>query len=225
MSKVCVITAHDARYAEMASITMPSLMRYCAKHNYELWVDDNIDPREGDFCKIRLFRELYATGNYSPDDFCFWIDTDALVMNSEVKLEDVSHHWLDYVTSSTLWGDTQGHYLVGYDPNGINTGTWLARFSSKAEHFLRVATETSASMGWADQVGLLMTALQPTFRDIVRYCPGRVMNSMPYRLYGWNWQHGYEINAYEDGNFVVHLPAIELPKRLELLREYARGAK
>lgn len=210
---VVVCAAHDAHYQSMADISMPSLRRYCTRHGYTLYYDPDLDPREADACKIRIFRDLYATGRYTGDDLFFWIDTDALVMNSAVALEGIQQHYMG-----------EAHYMVGYDPNGINTGTWMARFTSRADHFLRVSWQLSLSMGFSDQPGLFQTALQHPFKDWVKYVPGKVFNSMPYAEYGWDWPHGPEINAYEPGDFVLHAPSLEKTRRMDLLREYAKLA-
>lgn len=210
---VVVCAAHDENYAEMASVTIPSVQRYCRRHNYQLYYEPDLNPREADACKIRIFRDLYASGQFTGEDLFFWIDTDALVMNSAVALEGIRERHM---------GDA--HYMVGYDPNGINTGTWMARFTSHADHFLRVSWQLSLSMGFSDQPGLFQTSLQHPFKDWVKYIPGKVFNAMPYAEYGWDWPHGPEINAYESGDFICHFPSLEQSRRMQLLREYAKVA-
>lgn len=205
---IVVVTAHDDGYREMAAITMPTVKDYCAKHGYGFIYEPNVEPELADACKIGFFHELYASGRYSGDDVFFWIDTDALIMNSAVRLER-------YVPDIF-----EAHVLYGSDPNGLNTGAWFARFTSRADHFLRVAQQASFAMGWSDQPGILQTYLQPVFTPWVRIGPGKGFNSMLYSLYGWDWPHGNEINAYEEGDLVLHLPGIERSQRMELLRHY-----
>lgn len=205
---IVVCTAHDKGYAEMAAITMPTVKDYCAKQAYGFVYEPNVDPALADACKIKLFHELYESYSFNPTDWFFWIDTDALIMNSNKRLED----YID---------ETSAHVFYGSDPNGINTGAWFARFTSRADHFLRVSQQASLAMGWSDQPGILQTYLQPIFTPYVRIGPGVGFNSMPYHLYGWDqWHHGREINAYSEGDLVLHLPGIEHSRRMELLREY-----
>lgn len=211
--------AHDHRYAEMGAITAPITEAYCKKHGYEFLYLPERDEREGDSCKISIFKALYESGGFGGDDIYFWQDTDSLVMNSAFPMENVAR--LFYEGRNVAL-----HYVVGYDVNGMNTGTWAARFTSHAYHFLTVALNTSISMGWADQEGLFQTALKEPFRRWVRFIPGKSLNAMPYELYGWeSWPHKNEINNYETGDFILHLPGIEMKRRTELLREYARLAK
>lgn len=216
--RVVMCQAHDARYAEMAAITAPINEAYCKKHGYEFLYLPDRDEREGDSCKINIFKALYASGQYGGDDVFFWIDTDAMVMNSEIKIEELFDLELHYIKPIP-------HYWVGYDVNGLNTGTWMARFTSHANHFLTVALNQSIAMGWADQEGLFQTMLKEPFKHWVRQIPGKAMNAMPYELYGWDsWAHKNEINNYEPGDFILHTPGLEMSKRVEVLRHYAKLA-
>jgi hypothetical protein len=135
---IVIGTAHDANYAELAAITFPSVAEYAEKHGYRVVYEPNISAVEADACKARLFLSLYATGEFSADDVFMWIDTDALVMNSAVRVEDV--------VGPHLGGDT--HFLWAYDMNGPNSGVWFARFSSHAAHYVRVYAQTAIAMGW-----------------------------------------------------------------------------
>lgn len=205
--------AHSPDYKEMAAITVPTVEHYCTKHGYGFLYDPNVDVRLGDSMKINLFHTLYAGGQFSGDDVFCWIDTDALVMNSDVKLQ------------SFLGPFLTRHVLYGSDVNGLNTGVWFARFTSHADHFLRTAQAASLSMGWADQVGIFQTALQPIFKNIVTIGPGKGFNSMLYPLYGWDFAHGKEVNEYEEGDCILHFPGIEMSARMRFLRECAAMAK
>lgn len=210
---IVVCTAHSPNYQEMADVTLPTVERYCKRHGYNLFYDGLRDPREGDAMKITLFKGLYETGQFTGDDWFMWIDTDALVMNGGFSVAE-------------MLSLSQVHYVVGYDFNGMNTGVWFARFTSHAHHFLSVAQNVSIAMGWADQVGLIQTALSPPFNTWVALVPAKAFNAYPYELYGWDhYAHKNEINNYEPGDFILHLPGIEYERRLELLREYAKEAK
>ena len=133
-----VATAHDAPYKSLAAITLPSVGAYCEKHGYALYYDGDIDPVEKDACKARIFLDLYRSGEYGPDDLFMWIDTDALIMNSSISLEDIAK---EYLTGNY-------HFLWGADFNGPNSGVWIARFTSHAAHYATVYDLTARAMGW-----------------------------------------------------------------------------
>jgi hypothetical protein len=67
--------------------------------------------------------------------------------------------------------------------------------------------------------------LSPPFNEWVRVCPGWVLNSYDYALYGWeNCAHGDTINAYRPGNFILHMPGYPNEKRIPELRRRAAEA-
>lgn len=205
--------AHTPDYSEMGQISFPLAHAYAQKHGYRMAYDPAVEQTLADACKISLFHELYATGEYGGDDVFFWLDTDALIMNSDVKLERYIHEM------------GEAHVMYGSDANGINSGTWFARFTSRADHFLRVSQQMSFALGWSDQPGIFQTFLQPVFQPWVKIVPGKGFNSMPYNVLGWNFPHGTEVNAYEPGDLVCHFPGIEHQTRMALMREYAELAK
>lgn len=216
---VVVCTAHDAPYKTLAAITFPSVRRYCEKHDYAGYYDPDIDPTEADACKARIFLDLYASGRFGADDIFMWIDTDALIMNSDVKVEDLAHRY-------GLTADGGKHFLWGYDFNGPNSGVWFARFTSHAAHYVQVYHLAARAMGWGDNTAMDQKMLLPPFRDWVACVPGKAFNAYPYALHGKeNWAHRNEVNNYEDGDFILHAAGIEPATRMSVLREFARSAR
>jgi len=209
--KVVIFTAHDTAYAEMADVTRPTLERYATKHGYELVYDPNVPEQEKDACKARIFGELYRSGEYGPDDIAMWIDTDALIMNSEVK-------------PLPMWNSE--HFVWSYDWNGPNSGVWIARFSSQAMHFIQTYDYLARAMGWGDNWAMNQTMLLPPFNGWVTCHPGKTMNCNLYDAHGMgDWAHKNSINNYEPGDFILHLAGVEHSLRMELLRKYAALAK
>lgn len=207
-------TAHGPEYAELAAITYPSVERYCRKHGYGLAYDPNRTDK--DACKVALYQGLYAKRQFNPDDVFVWIDTDALIMNSDVRLDHIVH-WM--MPRSV-------HYLIGTDVNGLNSGVFIARFSPEAHLFMTVANSISLASGWADQEGLIQTAIKSPHKEIYREVPGKVFNCNDYSLKGWNFgEYGNYVNQYVPGDFIIHLAGVEEPTRTNALREYAKIAK
>jgi hypothetical protein len=214
--KVVVCTAHDAAYAELAAITLPSVRAYCKRHGYYLLYDGDRKPEEKDACKIALYREAYGAGEFGPDDVFAWIDTDAVICNSERRIENIVYEHMP------RWC----HYLIGCDINGINSGFFIARFSLEAAAFMTVASDVSVVSGWADQIGLAQVSLMEPHRSIYREVPGKVFNCNDYALKGWSLdEFGNYVNQYEPGDFVCHLAGVEEPTRSQRLRELAAEAK
>ena len=205
---IVVATAHDAGYTDLAAITLPSVKRYCERHGYRLYYEPDIDPIEKDACKARIFLALYETGKFDGDDVFMWIDTDALIMNSENRARSLCR--------------PKKPFSWGYDYNGPNSGVWFARFTSHAAHYVKVYSLTARAMGWGDQEAMIQKMLVPPFSLFVRCVAGKVFNAYPYDQHGIaDWAHKDGVNNYEPGDFILHAAGIEEPRRSELLRHYA----
>lgn len=69
------------------------------------------------------------------------------------------------------------------------------------------------------------TMLLPPFRDWVSCIPGKRMNANLYEVHGIaDWLHKQFVNAYEPGDWILHLAGIEHNMRMRLLAEYAARA-
>lgn len=212
--KVCIATGHDPNYKELAAITLPSWKNYCKKHGYYLLYDG--EGNDKDSCKFRLYRQAYASGEFTADDVFAWADTDALCMNSERKIESIVYEHMP------RWA----HFLIGTDPNGLNSGFYIARFTPEALVYLSVCSAIGETSGYGDQEPQIQTSIKQPHKDIYKEVPGRVFNSTLYPLKGWNFgEYGKYINEYEEGDFVLHLAGVDEPARSNVLREYAAKAR
>lgn len=204
---VVVCTGHGPEYNELAAITFPTVERYCEKWGYDRQYDPNRTDK--DACKVAMYQDAYATGRYGTDDVWMWIDTDAVVLNSDIRVEHLVY-WLM---------PRHVHYLVGTDPNGLNTGVFIARFTPEAKLFMTVANGISIASGWADQEGLIQTAVKSPHKEIYREVPGKVFNCNLYELKGWDFgEYSNYINRFEPGDFIAHLAGVEEPTRTTALR-------
>jgi len=218
--KVVICTAHGPEYADLAAITLPTLKHYCEKHGYYFFYDGNRTDK--DACKVAMFQQAFSavlptpTERLGPDDVFVWVDTDAAILNSDIRIEQIVYALMPRSV----------HYLIGVDVNGLNSGVFIARFSPEASLFMTVATSISVASGWADQEGLVQTAIKSPHKEIYRECPGKVFNCNDYALKGWNFgEYGNYVNRYEPGDFILHLAGVEEPTRTNKLREYVAMAK
>lgn len=209
--RVAVCTAHSPDYAPLAALTVPTMQHYADKHGYDFIYINDLDPKQGDRVKIELYKSLYEKGEH---DVYLWIDTDAMIMNSDVTIENF-----------TTWHDLEerAHFIWGADPAGPNSGVFLARFTPEAHMFLHQSLLRSAEMGWADQVGMIQLSLVHPHRDVVKCINGKYINAYPYHLYGWD-KYAW-VGNYEPGCFVLHLPGMSMEKRVEVFQQYMGQAK
>lgn len=129
--KNAITTLHTPwNYQELADLTNPNKQRYCDKHGYDFvphftnfdfdkyYVDEN-RPKgmanwHGGFEKIGLVLRLLKSGKY---DWVFWLGTDTLITNFDIKIEDVT--------------DNNYHFIIANDCNEWNSDSFLARSTQR----------------------------------------------------------------------------------------------
>lgn len=226
--RVVIAMAHTSDYLPLASLTVPTVQQYCEKHHYSFYYHPAWESRfenDGDRCKIRIYQELYALGEW---DVFVWIDSDAMITNSDVTINDLLER---------MNVQEHEHFLWAYDIKCPNTGVYIARFTPEAAMFLHCSLRQSEEMGWGDNTAMIQVGLWTPHKEIIRSVPGRYMNAYDYDLYGWqrwkevgDWRTAR--NAGED--FILHFPGIETfpnlehperPNRLALVEKYLKECK
>lgn len=230
--RVVVAMAHTSDYMPLAALTVPTVKRYCEKHGYGFYYHpawEQVVPNDGDRCKIRIYKELYEEKKF---DVFVWIDSDAIITNSDVSINALLQKFLD-----RGWLTEDDHFVWGYDISGPNTGVYIARFTWQAHCFLQASFARGVEMGWGDNTAMIQVSLNPPHNKIVKAVPGRYMNAYLYDIYGWgeykdvgDWEAARD--AGED--FILHLPGLETfpnldhperPNRLALVERYLGKCK
>lgn len=216
--KIAVVTAGSPDFAELASITVPSKQRYAEKWGYSFFRFES-KKEDGDKCKFDAYMQLRDKGY----DVCFWSDDDALVMNSDWRIEDILHYEMGY--DPTVSMDKDIHFLWGWDGAGPNSGVYFARFTPQAYHFMDRYTATMLENGLGDNTAMIQTMLIPPFNQYVKCIRGTLFNAYDYAFYGWD-KYGYSqmINKYEPGSFMLQMPGISNDIRIPELRKRALEA-
>lgn len=82
--KIGLLDCHNSDYASVAAITRPMKSEYCKKHDYDLlyWNFEDIG-------RFPTWGKVLGLKEYVPKyDWILFIDTDCLIMNQEIKIED-----------------------------------------------------------------------------------------------------------------------------------------
>lgn len=212
--KVAIVSAGSPNYAELAAVTQPTRNRYAEKHGYASWYFET-PPNMGDACKKKAYDALWDKGY----DVMVWMDLDSMVMNSNIKIEDLCKE-LDYCG---IWPMDASHFLWSYDHGGPNSGVYIVRFTSEGRHWMDRSYATMLENGLADETAMEILATTHPFKDWVRACPGTMLNSYDYRFYGWE-KYTHQINAYQPGSFILHMPGYPNEVRIpELKRRLAEA--
>ena len=217
--KVAVVSAGSPDYSALADVTQPTRARYAEKHGYDCYFFETTKER-GDSVKGDCFFALYGKGY----DVMMWADLDSQIMNGEWTIEWIIEKYMDYPADVA---NPSAHFLWGYDHAGPNSGVYIVRFTPEGAHWMDRAYATMRENGLADETAMEILATTHPFKDYVRACPGVVLNSYPYHLYGWDKypiEYQRKLNAYEPGCFILHLPGIPNEQRIPLLKKYLESA-
>lgn len=233
--KVALVTAFDEAYLPLARISLPIMRDYCTKHGYSLvqgaYKTENVDVLEyGDRGKIKIYKDLYA--QY---DLVCWMDIDLLIMNSEIRLENLIT--LPYETLPFLWT---------YDVAGPCSGFWVAQTVPPVylmlEKVQQKAAETSNLIvrenynphsvtigveprGTSDQTTMRSLMSIPPYSHVLRHCVSGKSVGHCYLYADYGWEQYNDLGNYEEGDFMLTFPSLPLEQRLAKMTEWARFAK
>lgn len=187
---------------------------YCEKHGYSYnllrfrW-NGMPDAQE---LKIKHLKNICNSA--AEDDWIWWTGTDLMITNFLIKLENIV--------------DTDYHWIIASDFNGINADSILIRNSELGREYLNlIETMLPTINHWEGE----QHAIKITHKDyshIVKVIPQREINSYQMDLYknrseyaGSNWLDDLETDGnWQPGDFVVQWPACSLHQRLQLFEQY-----
>lgn len=246
-----LVEAHNEAYEPLAQLTLHKNKKlYCEKHGYKLHYADDLGekasggikqyaglppvPPEQSPCGWgKIFLMLEAMKLYPQATWLFNIDTDAMITNMDIRLEDiVAKH-----------ADPNAHVLVPADCNGINCGVMLIKNTPIGKAFLEtiVAGMPLYRHWYMFENQLIQDLIVGTHLEedgihktgtfwgrVIRLLPQRIMNSYDYKnlpklkgrphyndIIGTNGQ-------WEEGDFVIQWPSTDLEFRLTMAKQQLR---
>jgi len=208
--KSAIITAHDDNYRLLADLTWHKNRKfYAQKHGYHAIAREV--PKLGlhaNFQKIDLMLEIFTTSDI---DVMLWTDTDSMITNFNVPLDDLLYAGYD-ITIATDW-------------NGINSGTMLLRKSPRLIAYLQaiLANEPRYKTHEFYEQGYIMDTYNQ-HRDMIKIVPQRFMNAywLPIYHVGENKdlkdQLGFS-GQWRPGDFIIHAPGQPQNMRISLFEQ------
>ena len=231
---LCITTMSDAKtdsvfhkdaprdFSGVLNATWNNRMAYATKHNYALInASELIDvQRPPAWSKILAVQDAMSSGC----DWVFWMDADALIMNSDIQLEEI------------LPSNPDAHLVITQDINGFNAGMWLIRNSPWATDFLRewwsmtkfIRTSGQTISGDNDALKVILREKEDVAAHVY-IAPQCTMNS-----YVWNpnprnfWRYQLdnarliENGLYKDGDFAVHFAGID--NKMHFVKKFSQRA-
>jgi len=220
--KFCVLVSYDEGYKRMASYTVEkNIRKYCQLHGYDLHIDyqekfSNGKPAQ--WQKIRAARGLLDTHKY---DWIFYLDTDCLIMNPNIKLESfidddcsfiVPKHSIKAVDTPTSEGNIiSSQFFVRNDECGIDIldEIWLAQDNDKVEEFDYEGRQIRMIINdgkYGTRIKLIEEKRLNTFWYV----------NNPFMVFSFR---GINDNIWQQGNFIVHVTGYKTEERVRILSD------
>jgi galactosyl transferase GMA12/MNN10 family len=220
--KFCVLVSYDEGYKRMASYTVDkNIRKYCELHGYDLHIDyqekfSNGKPAQ--WQKIRAARELLDTHKY---DWIFYLDTDCLIMNPNIKLESfidddcsfiVPKHSIEAVDTPTFEGNIiSSQFFVRNDECGIDIldEIWLAQGNDKIEEFDYEGRQIRMIINdgkYGNRIKLIDEKRLNTFWYV----------NNPFMVFSFI---GINDNVWQQGDFIVHVTGYKTEERVRILSD------
>lgn len=232
--RVCLTTVISKEYAAIGDITLPNMQAYAQKHGYGMEVglyhtNPAMPLTYGDRGKIALYDKLY-----NAFDVIMFLDVDALIMNSDIRIErvlgDRPFIWTHHVDGpcSGFWiarATPLVHLTLGYVANRAPLmGNVRTREEIGPPHKIVLEMEPR---GQSDQEVMRSIMHMPPFDEVLgpwNCVKGKEAgHCFDYREIGWPKHFDY-LGHYEPGDWLLTFPAAPLPRRIELLQAAAEKA-
>lgn len=145
---ICILTAYDPNFGELAGVTLPHMRSYAERHGYEFAAVQRADcERPGGWIKIKPICAALERGL----DYILWLDADTLVVRKDVDIRTAIQPGADL---HMAWHDPDPE--LSSDPPHFNSGVMLIRSSQWAQDFFARVWETGQlPHRWRDQATIL----------------------------------------------------------------------
>lgn len=228
---ICVLSLYDDNYSEMAEVTVfDNLKKYCDLHGYTFWphkIERIENDRVAQWQKIIVSLDILTNNNFK---WLFFIDTDCLILNQQIKLESFIDDNASFVVPALNFEmDTPVRNSQGTD--AVITSQYLVKGDQTGIAILKDIWEakewpTCYDINYHDYEGrqARITLGKPQFVDRVKILPWRDLNCFWY-INDPDYFVAYRnINDYcwRPGDFIVHVTGYEKEKRINLLKSLNR---
>lgn len=220
---ICVLVSYDEGYKRMASYTVDlNIKKYCELHGYDLHIDyqekfSNGKPAQ--WQKIRAARELLGTGKY---DWVFYLDTDCLIMNPNIKLESFieddecsfivpKHSILAIDTPISEGNIISSQFFVKNDEYGMGIldEIWLGEDNNQIDKFDYEGR----------QIRILINSGK--YSERIKLIEEKRLNRFWYvnNPFMYFAHEGINDNVWKEGDFIVHVTTYPIEERIKILSD------
>lgn len=195
---ITVLILYTTSWQSLADMVIPNAKMYCDKNNYTLQVLEYNEPYPSDFG----FNKIIEINNlFNNSTKIVWsLDLDALITNKNIKIEDFL--------------DDEHDFFICKDYNGINAGSFILRKSKWSENFINYILEQRNKV-YCEQDAIESYLDEFPNDEKIKILNHPSINSYLYELYPEIPKQTHEQGNWEIGDFVLHLPGMNMSKRVE----------
>lgn len=224
--RFCVLVSYDEMYKRMASYTVDlNIKKYCEKHGYDLHIDyqdkfSNYKPSQ--WQKIRAAREILETGKY---DWVFYLDTDCLIMNSDIKLESFVDDQYSFIVPNQKVKAPDTPIMVVPNVRNIISSQFFVKNSEVGKNIL---DDIWLAMGnqhvdkfdyEGRQIRMIINSRK--YEDHIKIVEESKLNTFwyvnsPFMVFGLT---GINTNVWQKDDFIVHVTGYSIDDRVQLLSD------
>ena len=205
--KILFTTFCSPEYAPLGDLVLPARINYCKKHGYGLHVQRTpVSDRGPGWDKTIILQTALQHA-----DVVVWYGLDVLFMNQSFRVETI----LDQYPKASV--------ILTTDFLGLNSDNMIFRRDAWSAQLLAAVNTLGYPFFkghiWAEQEALIRFISAPPYAEHIAWVPQNTMNSYLNDVYGrpTEWP-----GHYQPGDWLIHLPGLPMPKRLELARKYLR---
>jgi len=207
-----LVTLYHSNYQLLADLVLPNLKEYCARHGYKLLAHcGNFGGGQIGFQKIRWVSKLMEEGL----ELALVTDLDIVITNLSKKFEDFT--------------DDDHDLFITEDVNGLNCGSFIMRKSEWSMELLEfILSECDTGRFTCEQNVLKHMVGRKdigSLLDRMKILPHPSINSYLHPSLDLaigdvypEWASTAFPNAWHEGDFLLHLPGMNLDQRMDLMR-------
>jgi hypothetical protein len=198
--KIVVCTMHSPCYAEVAAVTVPIMEEYSKIHGYlfhEIKIADNAMP----YSKIEYMKKLSETDI----ELVWYLDVDAVVTNLTIPIETFIDDKHDFFITEDF-NELNGGSVIIKNNDG---GRWMIDFILDHRGAYNNEQNVLNAMRYRDDIKAHMKILKHPSINSYNYNLYPECKEMITREQG-NWH---------EGDFVLHVPAIPISQRAQILND------
>jgi len=166
-----------------------------------MWVE-NIENDKWEYVKHEIFKNLFQKGF----DLIWYRDIDSVITNMNIPITDFI--------------DDEHDFFITRDFTELNGGSVIIRSSIKGQSFNRLVLRCKSRYQNEQNAYNHYREIMVN-NNTMKVLPHPSINSYKYYLYPECKEYvGREdLGDWKEGNFVLHVPALALSKRLEILSQ------